>query len=177
MRKKYSKEYEECMAKITPKVKQIIGVVGKQCAERGNWLSILEEKNYIINRVLPTPLQIAKYYGIRIEYKKIEGDIPSYFKREKLTIYVSNEYRNKRYAPSKLVAHELGHFFLDNSELSAMNDDDINEYLPEEIMKEYRANIFAILLMPQIMGGNSWAYLSPKLLNRKVFKNLIKENI
>lgn len=58
-----------------------------------------------------------------------------------------------------------------------MNDDDINEYLPEEIMKEYRANIFAILLMPQIMGGNSWAYLSPKLLNRKVFKNLIKENI
>lgn len=176
MRQKYNSESTECIAQIAPLVNKIINVVGEQYVEEEKWLSILEEKNLNVTNVLPTPLQIAKYYGIRIEYKKIEGEIPSYFKRERLTIFVSSEYKNKTYATSKLVAHELGHFFMDNSELSAMNNDVLNEYLPEEEMKEYRANVFAILLMPQIMGGKSWENLSPKLLNRKVFKNLIDEN-
>lgn len=177
MGNKHNKKSAECITQIAPAVKKIIEAVGKECTEKEKWLSILEEKNFKITTVLPTPLQIAKYYGIRIEYKEMDGDMPSYFKRERLTIFVSSEYRNKKYATSKLVAHELGHFFMDDSELSAMNDDVLNEYLPEEVMKEYRANVFAILLMPQIMGGKSWEYLSPKLLNRKVFKNLIKENL
>lgn len=177
MRKNHNINYVEYITQIAPKVKQIIDVVGEECYEKEKWLLILEEKNIKINNILPTPIQIARYYGIRIEYKEIDGDMPSYFKREKLTIYVSNKYKNNSYTTSKLVAHELGHFFMDDCELSAMNDDILNEYLPEETMKEYKANIFAILLMPQIMGGNSWEKLSPRLLNRKVFNKIIKENV
>lgn len=38
---------------------------------------------------------------------------------------------------------------------------------------EYAANIFTILMMPQIMEGSSWNQLSPYDLNNAIYQKLI----
>lgn len=106
----------------------------------------------IINKYIPTPFDIAKYYGIRIKYKKMRGNILSYFKRECLIIYISDIFKDKKYLAGQLVAHELGHFFSDCDELSAMNIDSFNEVFPGEVTKEYKANLYALYFEPRMLA-------------------------
>lgn len=169
-----NKEREKRIDEISQKVAQIIKVVANDCMKMNKELGVLDELN--IGNYMPTPQEIARYYGLRIEYKKMANEILSYLNRKLLTIYISEKYINERYVVEKLVAHELGHFFMDNSSLSAMNNDVLNEFLPEEIIKEYEANVFAVFLMPQIMAGEQWDKFSPRILNRKVYKRVKKDD-
>ena len=166
-----NKEFDTCIDRITGLVANIIEVVGDDRATVKEKLDGIDGLKYI-----PTPFEIAKYYGIRIVYKRMAGLEPSYLNRKMLTVFISDKYRKDEYTSRKLIAHELGHFFLDNSPLSAMNGDILNEYLPMETRQEYEANVFAVLLMPQIMCGEPWEDYSPRILNRKVYKKLFKEN-
>lgn len=56
----------------------------------------------------------------------------------------------------------------------AMNNDELNEYLPEEELLEYDANLFSIMLMPQLMGKNNWENYSPSELNKMLYEKVIK---
>lgn len=172
MGKDNKKENEKYIKDIAPRVKDIIDEVRKDLLKKENWMVALEECGI---KILPTSLQIAEYYGIKIEYKKIEGNIPSFFNREEMTITISDEYINDRYITSKIVAHELGHFFFDDSDLAALNDDDLNIHLQNEEMKEYRANVFAILVMKQIMRDKPWMNFSPKILNNRVYRSILEK--
>ena len=120
--------------------------------------------------IQPTPFQIAEYYGIKCQY------IPSYLNKDKKMIYISDVYKNDSYGSRQLCAHELGHFFLHDSQFSAMNNDSINEFLDKETIKEYEANVFSILLMPQIMGADykDWHNFSPRKLNRILYDRVMK---
>ncbi len=156
----------------------IIRRVGRHSKSQHEELTFIEGTTpYIIDKYCPTPFEIADYYGLKIKYIKItDTDIISYLKREVSTIFISDKYENNKYISKKIVAHELGHFFMDKDPLSALNNDELNKYLPEEIEKEYNANIFAILLMPQIMEGmenSNWQKYSPKILNQRVYKKII----
>lgn len=55
-----------------------------------------------------------------------------------------------------------------------MNNDELNEYLPEEELLEYDANLFSIMLMPQLMGKNNWENYSPSELNKMLYEKVIK---
>lgn len=172
MRRGNKNENEKYINSIAPVISRIIDEVRKGTSKKESWIAALEECGL---KILPNSLEIAEYYGIKIEYKKIKGNIPSFFNRGKKTITISDEYINDRYIVLKIVAHELGHFFFDEGELAALNDDDLNRYLEDEIIKEYKANIFAILLMKQIMGNKPWINYSPKLLNSRAYQNIIKK--
>ena len=63
---------------------------------------------------------------------------------------------------------------MDSSSLAALNNDILNRSLPTEKMNEYGANVFAIILMPQIMGGEEWTECSPDVLNRKAYNRLLE---
>lgn len=120
---------------------------------------------------IPSPFEIADYYGIKCKFKRIEGDIPSYVNRRLGTIYISDIFRRESYEARFLCAHELGHYFLQNMNVATM---DGGELLAEDIMDEYEANVFTILLMPQIMAGKPWKDYSPKLLNRKMYRRALE---
>lgn len=128
---------------------------------------------------LPTPFEIADYYNIDYEFVRLEGNMPSYLSEGGLgTIFISNAYCKESYKARILCAHELGHYFLHDTyaEGAAMNIDYLNEYLPLETQKEYEANVFAILLMPQIMAGYPWKEYAPRILNRKVYKKVLEQD-
>lgn len=174
-----NQEREKRLNEISQKVNFIVKAVGNDSVIRKeNSVCEVEEKGIPIRNILPSPLTVAKYFGLRIEYREMPEEIPSYLKREKLTIYISNWYIKDRYVTSKLVAHELGHFFIDDSLISAMNNDSLNDFLPAEVIKEYDANVFAILLMPQILGKKqkNWKDYSPELLNRIIYHELIQKD-
>ena len=167
---KNNKRYKRCIDEIERIAAHIIEEVGNAYIGRHTELLLLEGK---IGKYLPDSFEIAEYLKINIVYKKIEGEMPSYFNRELSTIFISDRYINDGYKSKGFVAHELGHFLLDDNTLSAMNNDILNEYLPCETMKEYKANVFAVILMPQIMGKESWADCSPRILNRRVYNKLL----
>lgn len=124
---------------------------------------------------IPTPFEIADFYGIECRFAGMEEDIPSYLSAEEKIIYISKKYLYADYEARILCAHELGHYFLhDRSQKYAMNDDILNLYLSEETQKEYQANVFSVLLMPQIMAGKSWNQLSPVRLNREIYQKVMK---
>ena len=125
---------------------------------------------------MPTPFEIAKYYGIGCKYEKIEGHMPSYLTHNPDTIHISDMYKAESYQARILCAHELGHYFLHEGQEYAMNNDSLNLYLPEENIAEYEANVFAIFLMPQIMGDQLWEEFSINKLNRIVYEKTIKED-
>lgn len=178
-----NKKNEKYIKKIQRKVAQIINEVGdavdkdyaKENEELLQAIVKVKGKNIKYIQYLPDSFDIARYYDIKIEYVKLEGEIPSYLKREKkkTIIFISDKYRNDSYRSKKFVAHELGHFFLDSTSLAAFNNDFLNMILPREKMREYAANIFAVTLMPQIMAGEQWEKCSPDVLNRKVYKKLL----
>lgn len=111
----------------------------------------LKNMNY-----MPTVFEIAKYYGIRYEFKEIEGNEPAFLERKNMIIYISNKYREDGYATEHILAHELGHFFLHKKSVSEMN------IFPRRTSEEYEANVFSILIMPQIARGEAWETWSPK---------------
>lgn len=158
--------------KINRKVAQIIKEVGNDYSIKHK--ELLQVKGINI-KYLPDPLVIADYYGIKIVYKSIEGEMPSYFHRKMKTIFISDKYEDDKYRSKKFVAHELGHYFLDSNPLAALNNDFLNLSLPSEKMSEYWANVFAITLMPQIMSGEPWGGCSPDVLNRKVYNKLLEK--
>lgn len=123
---------------------------------------------------LPSPFEIADYYGISYQFEKMGGNMPSYLTRNPDVIHISDLYNEYNYEARVLCAHELGHYFLHEDQQSAMNNDCLNLYIPEENEKEYEANIFAILIMPQIMGGEAWENFSVSKLNRMVYEKTIK---
>ncbi len=166
--RKINKKLKKCVENIGGQVGEIIERVGNTYYSKNN------KKVYF--KIIPTPFDIAESYGISIEYIKMSGDILAYFRRKSLTIYISDRYIDDKYKSQQLVAHELGHFILDTSFLSAMNDDELNERLTEETMKEYYANVFAIFLMPQIMGNEEWKNWSPNILNRRVYRKIFIED-
>lgn len=120
--------------------------------------------------IIPSPYQIANLYGIKCIFDDLEGGVPSYFSRNNFTIYISNKYCEDDYAARHLIAHELGHFFLHKKSLAEMNN------FASKEMEEYEANVFSILLMPQIMGGIKWETLKPKELNEIVYKKVFKKS-
>lgn len=123
---------------------------------------------------MPTPFEIAKFYGISYSFKEIEGNMPSYISDEPPCIYISDVYNEQSYEAKILCAHELGHYFLHDGQASAMNNDSLNLYISEENIKEYEANIFSVFLMPQIMRDESWKSFSINKLNRLVYEKTIK---
>lgn len=133
-------------------------------------LRILEKHGLKGVEYMPTPFDIAKFYGIRYEYTKIEGNEPSYLIREDMKIYISEKYLEDSYATRHLLAHELGHFFLHDKKVSEMN------LFPHRTQEEYEANVFSIFLMPQIVEGEQWENLSPKKLNKKVYNKVFKKD-
>lgn len=168
------KSYEKRITEIARKVacvKQTVVENSEKVQKKLKGLGFGEGVEYI-----PTPFEIAEHYGIRCIFKKIEGDMPSYLSRRTGvgTIYISDIYRKESYEARLLCAHELGHYFLHSEPESAMNNDILNEFLPSEIMHEYEANVFSILLMPQIMSGQSWQDYSPRVLNRRIYKKALK---
>lgn len=168
------KENQEHIEKIKEIVAHVVSEVGNFIMKSSKELEIVgESADLPIKKVIPNAFQIAEYYGIKIVRKDLKGEISAYFNRELSTIFVSNIYDS--YEEQFVVAHELGHFFADDSPLSALNDDVLNRSLPSEMIKEYEANVFAILLMPQIMRGKPWRDYSPGLLNRRVYLKLFKQ--
>lgn len=115
-----------------------------------------------------SPYQIAKLFGLKIIFSDLEGDVPSFFSRTNLTIYISQVYIGDDYAIRQLCAHELGHFFLHKKLIAEMNN-----FASKEI-EEYEANVFSILLMPQIMKGEKWQNMKPKILNDMMYKKIKK---
>ena len=161
---------------ITRMAAQIIKPVSNEYATSREEIKLLDGFQKV--EYMPSPFEIADYYGINYKFVKLEGDMPSYlsYMDNKIgTIYISNRYRKESYMAKLLCAHELGHYFLHGIQEAAMNNDSLNDYLPDEIIKEYEANIFAIILMPQIMSGNPWENDSPRILNRKMY-NKVQEN-
>lgn len=126
---------------------------------------------------IPSPFEVADAYGIYYKFIKLTGNEPSYYNNNRKTIFISDKYRNNSYRAKFLCAHELGHIFMQSSEeMAAMNNDELNRYLPDEIFKEYEANIFALLLMPQFMAGLPWENYMPKRLNRKIYEKVFKSD-
>lgn len=167
--RKYKKRIDE----ISKEVERIKKEMAVYCANLHKELNVFEGIANI--KYIPNPFEIADYKEIKYKFIPLKGDMPSYL-NEFGVIYISNEYNKKSYEAKLLCAHELGHYFLHDYHLSAMNNDELNEYMPEQIIKEYEANVFAVLLMPQIMAGYPWRDYPPKMLNRKVYNKVMKRN-
>lgn len=162
------KEQEKCIYKASKQLQK----VKKRVIEHNSNLP----KELILNinvDYIPTSFEIADTYNINCVYKKMDGDKPSYYDDFRRTIYISDRFGINSYEAKFLCAHELGHYFMqDDVEMVAMNIDELNRFLPEEIMKEYEANVFAILLMPQFMAGQPWEDYLPLRLNRKIYDKI-----
>lgn len=167
---------EKSIAKIAQKVARIKGKVAGDCIKLHEELKMLECFKDV--KYMPTPFEIADSYGIKYEFIKMDGDIPAYLSETPApgVIYISDKYSKESMEGRFLLSHELGHYFLHDCKSYAMNNDILNEYLPEETMKEYEANVFSLLLMPQFMGGYEWEKHSPKILNRKIYKRVFEKN-
>ena len=166
MKKKREKRIDE-IARIAMRIKQAVSTdyhVKRDTEE----LRLLEEQGLKDVEYMPTPFDIAKYYGIRYEFQEMEGSEPSYLMRENMTIYISKKYLKNNYITRLILAHELGHFFLHNKPVSEMY------IFPHRIVEEYEANIFSILLMPQIVEGEQWENLTPRKLNKKIYNKVFK---
>lgn len=155
------------IAKLVAKVKK---AVNDDYREIGNKEKTLESNFIKKVEFIPSPIQIAKYFGLRCVFKELEQGVPSYFNREELTIYISNRYVNDSYITRHLCAHELGHFFLHERTVAEMNK------FSSKVIEEYEANVFSIFLMPQIMGGYHWETFSPEELNAMLFDKVFKQD-
>ncbi|MBD5511783.1 MAG: ImmA/IrrE family metallo-endopeptidase [Lachnospiraceae bacterium] len=165
-----NKKREERINEIAKEVVKIKKSFAKSFKQQNNKDDSLETK--LFNKVdcLPSPFEIAKLYGLKIVYGDIEGDVPSNLDLKKFTIYISNKYLSDNYAARHLCAHELGHFFLHKKSYAEMN------IFPSKEMEEYEANVFSVLLMPQIMGGCEWECMEPKVLNDMMYKKIFKKS-
>lgn len=152
------------IARIVAKIKK---PVAEYCKEKYKEYMVFGDCEF-----MPSPFDIADYYGIVYKFVKLEDQIPAYLSEGLGTIYISDKYTKENYEAKILCAHELGHYFLHEPEVAAMSNDSLNEYLPIEMLKEYEANIFLIYLMPQIMAGQPWSNCSPGILNRKVYEKV-----
>ncbi len=124
---------------------------------------------------IPTSFEMADYYHIEYSFIKLKGHTPSYLSSGLSPglgkIYISDRYSKNSYEARILCAHELGHYFLHSSaEGYEMND--IND--SADVITEYEANVFTILLMPQILAGQSWEKYSFEKVNRLVYEAVMK---
>lgn len=174
-------DYEErtkLINEIGQDAKGIIKSVGNDYAKMNEYK--MKVGDSMISNYIPTPFDIAKYYGIRIKYIEMDDGIVSYLKRETLTIYISDEYeyrdedknKNKKYIVGHLVAHELGHFFSDQDKWAAMSSDSFNKIYPRKIIKEYKANIYALFFEPRMLAGTPWNEYSVNELNEKIYSKV-----
>lgn len=157
---------EKCINKATKLYKDI----REKMKLYNSKLEIFENLGY---NYIPTPFEIADAYNIRYQFIVLDGEMPSYCNKEQRIIYISKKYRKESYQAKFLCAHELGHFFMQkNKETAAMNNDILNRFLPMEIQKEYEANVFALMVMPQFMSGKPWEYYSPQKLNNDIYNKV-----
>ena len=161
MTKKEHKIRDKRIREISQEVERIKVLWNEADLEKNRGLEFLKNVTYI-----PSPIDIAAFYGIRIEFRALERDVPSYLEKDKMTIYISNKYKDNNYVVRHLCAHELGHFFLHDKKRVEMN------IFSSKTIEEYEANVFSILLMPQIMGGEQWEKYEPKILNMKMYNKI-----
>lgn len=168
---KDNKERRKALIKeIEEKAQDIMKIVSDDYVK--SHVDYMRVGDSIINNYIPTPFDIAKFWGIRYVYKKMPGNMPSYFKRKKLKIFISDKYKDNRYMTQLIIAHELGHFFADSDELSAMNNDILNICLSTENKKEYMANVYALYFEPRLLIGHHWEEYSYTKLNKEVYNKI-----
>lgn len=159
--KKYNALYkmpEEYIWYVVVMMRRVIEV----CSDYSLGEIINEDIFLQINREIkdiPSPFEIAEFFGIRITFVEMIG--VSFFNRSNTTIYISNKYIHNQYCANILAAHELGHFFLDDSSTKPMDNEIKSHDFLIKYKNEYAANIFTVLLMPQLIEGLSLNKLSP----------------
>lgn len=116
---------------------------------------------------LPSPFEIADYYNIKYKFTKTTNGKPSFLSKGLGTIFISDEYTKDSYKSKILCAHELGHYHMHAST-------EEYDFSYENLIQEYEANVFAVLLMPQIMAGQPWETYTPRQLNQLVYEKVIK---
>lgn len=130
----------------------------------------LEEVRQEIRRVIAVlihkyhnrdPFYIARNIGIGYTFLDFDGELSAFSERrnakDKGQIYINKKYG--AYARKILCAHELGHLCLHGENGDTFFDSDIE---PE---KEYEANYFAAILMPQIIINKDILKFSIKTFN------------
>lgn len=77
------------------------------------------------------------------------------------------------YTARILCAHELGHIFLHDGVAAMEYNRYVDLKITDETIREYEANIFAVMLMPQIAAGNNVLNYRPEKLNRFINDKII----
>lgn len=116
---------------------------------------------------LPNPFEIADYFKIKYKFIKIEDGKLSFLSEGIGTIYISDKYIKDSYKSKILCAHELGHYFRHGSHSK-------HYFRSGYLIEEYEANVFAILLMPQIMAGQPWETYNLNQLNQVVYNKILE---
>lgn len=119
------------------------------------------------------PFDIATFYNINCQFVDLPENISAYSNSKDCTIYINKCFKVDNYSAKILCAHELGHIFLHYNDIAAMEYNRyIDSKITDESIKEYEANIFAILLMPQIAKGENLFNYRPERLNRYIHNKL-----
>lgn len=108
------------------------------------------------------PFFIANSLGITCRFVDFNPELPAVSSRlsetDKGTIYINNNFTSS-YAKKILCAHELGHLCLHKN-------DDLNLFdCKTSPIKEYEANYFAVLLLPQIIVNTDISKMSVETFN------------
>lgn len=150
--------------------KRYIKKVTKEYVKVKNTIAKLDDRrdSDLKIQILLSPYEIMELYRLELVFEDLQGDVPSFHDRFNFKIKISEKYRDDDYAIRQLCAHELGHFFLHKKAFAEMNN-----FKRKEI-EEYEANIFSILLMPQIMKGVKWQKMKPKELNEMMYNKIKK---
>ena len=101
-------KHKRYIKKANRKVARIIKEVSADYTKKHAELLQLKDANI---KYLPDPFVIAEYYKIKIVYKKMESEEPSYLDRKKNTIFISDKYLDDKYRSKKFVAHELAEVY------------------------------------------------------------------
>lgn len=130
--------------------------------------------NIISNCNCNNPFEIAAQYGIDVQFIEIaDANIHAYSNCKTDTIYIDKHFRMNSYTARILCAHELGHIFLHNGVAAMEYNQYVDIEITDETIQEYEANIFAVMLMPQIAAGNNVLNYRPEKLNRFINDKII----
>ncbi len=110
------------------------------------------------------PFYLARLLGIKVTFLDFNEDIPAFSERRSLSdrgnIYINQNFGS--YSQKILCAHELGHLLLHGVCESTFFDSDI------EPLKEYEANYFTAILLPQIINKKEVLDYSAEDLNEYI---------
>jgi Zn-dependent peptidase ImmA (M78 family) len=115
------------------------------------------------------PFHIARSLGIEISFLDFNEDILAFSERrdsfDRGRIYINNNMG--AYVKKVLCAHELGHMLLHDICETTFFDSDI------EPLKEYEANYFTAILMPQIVTNKNVLDFSVETFNEYVTHRIL----